>query len=71
MTSPVGGGVRKAIRIEAYGNPAGILMGNEPKADGRAAGRPEIPEADRPRLLASRLASVGQSSGKVLFTPNV
>ena len=31
----------------------------------------EIPEADRPRLLASRLAAVGQSGGKVLFTPNV
>jgi hypothetical protein len=30
----------KAIQIEAYGNPAGILTGNEPKADGRAAGPP-------------------------------
>jgi hypothetical protein len=51
----------KAIQIEANGNPAGILTRNEPEAAGRAAGQPDFPEADRTRLLASLLVSVGQS----------
>ena len=39
MTSPLGGAAIKAIQIEAYGNPTGILRGNESKPTAGQPGR--------------------------------